>query len=156
MPNPPSRAALPSTATVDEVFDEAVGLVRHAVTLGARLAEQTGLHPTDVRALQVLDLAADQDGVAMGQLAQALSLTPQAVTALVARLESRGLARRESDPHDRRRTRVVLAPAARAFGQEHLEPLAARLRRSAAALQPAERAAVVRFLAGALDEAPDE
>ena len=92
-------------------------------------------------------MAAEPDGVTMGVLADALSLTPQSTTALVIRLEARNLARREADPADRRRTRVVLGPAAQRFGHEHLAPLAAQLKAAAERLQPTERAAVAHYLA---------
>lgn len=139
------------TATTQDVLRLATDLVRRAAALGTQLAEQTGLHTTDVRALQVLDLASASDGLTMGGLAAELGISPQAASALLARLEARDLARRESFPGDRRRTRVVLGPAARAFGQQHLTPLATHLQAAAESLTPTERAAVVHFLTQTLD-----
>ena len=147
-PAPPDQGHAAGSA---EVVRLAIGLVRQAAVLGTQLAEQTGLHTTDVRALQVLDLAAPAGGIAMGELAQALSITPPAASALLDRLEARNLAQREPYPGDRRRTRVVLGPAARTFGQQHLRPLATRLQAAAAELTPAEADAVAKFLAKIVD-----
>jgi DNA-binding MarR family transcriptional regulator len=142
-PNPPDTAG----TTTAEVVGLAVTLVRQAAALGTRLAEESGLHTTDVRALQVLDLAAADEELSMGALARELSISPQAASALLSRLEARDLAHRQPFPGDRRRTRVVLGAAARTFGQEHLLPLAARLQAVADSLTPQERTAVAHFLA---------
>jgi DNA-binding MarR family transcriptional regulator len=55
----------------------------------------------------------------VGQLARMLAISEPAASMLVGRLEGSGLALRESDPQDRRRTRVV--PTAKAIElAEHL------------------------------------
>jgi DNA-binding MarR family transcriptional regulator len=92
----------------------------------------------------------------MRVLADELGLTPPATTALIDRLEERDLARRERDPVDRRVIRVVLGPAARTFGEQHLRPLAERLEAAATALDDAEAAAVARFLAAVVGDASPE
>ncbi|SDS51683.1 DNA-binding transcriptional regulator, MarR family [Friedmanniella luteola] len=146
-PARPDEQSAPST----HVVRLAIALVRQAAVLGTHLAEQTGLHTTDVRALQVLDLAATAGGISMGELARQLSITPQAASALLDRLEARDLARREPYPGDRRRTQVILGPAAQAFGQQHLAPLATRLQAAAAELTHAEADAVQKFLGKVVD-----
>ena len=136
----------------DDVLRLSVDLVRRAAALGIGLAGSSGLHATDVRALQALDAAAVPGGIPMRALADELGLTPPATTALIDRLEERDLARRERDPGDRRVIRVVPGPAARTFGEQHLRPLAERLGAATAALSESEAAAVARFLAAAVGE----
>jgi DNA-binding MarR family transcriptional regulator len=53
-----------------------------------------------------------------GQLARRLRVTPAVITGLLDRLERRGYVRREADPEDRRRLRLVLTESGLAVGQE--------------------------------------
>lgn len=74
-------------------------------------AEKLGLNPTDSRAVGFLS---ETGPISAGRLAELMSLTTGAVTAVVDRLEAAGLVRRESDPEDRRRVLVVPSDGARA------------------------------------------
>jgi len=63
------------------------------------------MNPTD---LESLDILARQGPMTAGRLAELTGLTTGAITGLVDRLESRGYARREPHPRDRRS--VVVRP----------------------------------------------
>jgi DNA-binding MarR family transcriptional regulator len=76
--------------TVNDNFDEA-------------MAAHIGVNRTDARCIDLVDQAG---GMTAGELARAAGLTTGAVTAVVDRLETAGLARRVPDPQDRRRVRI--------------------------------------------------
>jgi DNA-binding MarR family transcriptional regulator len=82
----------------------------------------------------------------MSELAQVVGLSSAAVTGLVDRLEQSDLAHRVPDPDDRRRVRVRATPRAHDLAMEHLVPLMARIDAALAALDPADRPAVLAFL----------
>jgi DNA-binding MarR family transcriptional regulator len=84
-------------------------------TLDASVAEYLGL---DISAYRCLDIL-DQDGpMTVGQLAARARLSPGAITALVDRLEDKGLARRTRDATDRRRVLVEVTNRALEGAQE--------------------------------------
>jgi DNA-binding MarR family transcriptional regulator len=68
-------------------------LFSHAV------ADRAGINPTD---LETLDILVRTGPMTAGRLAELTGLTTGAITGLVDRLESRGYARREPHPSDRR------------------------------------------------------
>jgi DNA-binding MarR family transcriptional regulator len=74
---------------------------RHLVAARLRLGV------TDATALNCLGA---RGPMTAGELAEALSLTPGTITALLDRLATAGLARRATDPNDRRRVVVALTP----------------------------------------------
>jgi DNA-binding MarR family transcriptional regulator len=85
------------------------------VLFSQAVAEQVGMHPTDVECVEILT----RNGPATaGQLAELTGLTTGAVTRMVDRLERAGFVRRENDPNDRRR--VIVRPQ-----PERLEALGA-------------------------------
>src|SRR4051812_30813960 len=65
------------------------------------------MNRTDMRCVDLIDQAG---GMTAGELARAAGLTTGAVTAVVDRLERAGIARRVSDPTDRRRVRIEATP----------------------------------------------
>ena len=144
---PPAAADAPAAARVAALTQE---LMRRMVALAGDLTASSGLHPSDVAALRALDAAAGA-GVAVNTLGAQLGLSSGATTALVDRLEAHGLVQRGRDDRDRRKVLVTLAPKARAFGQEHLQPLARAVQRATTELGDAETAAVERFLRLLLD-----
>ncbi|MET7465572.1 MarR family transcriptional regulator [Nonomuraea sp. NPDC005501] len=75
------------------------------------MADRLGLHPTDLQCVALLDLEAGP--VSTGHIARLTGLTAGSASRLVDRLEKAGLAVRESDPEDRRRSLVRLAPGVR-------------------------------------------
>lgn len=103
------------------------------------------MHPTDVRALRVLDAVVDEPLTA-GELGRELGLSSAAVTGLIDRLESAGMAERVLDPTDRRRVRIQLGAAARRRGESQLAPIAARIDQSVEALDSAGLLVVRDFL----------
>jgi DNA-binding MarR family transcriptional regulator len=68
-----------------------------------------------VRSYSVLSLAADDARPSQRELSEFLRLDPSQIVSLVDDLESRGLARREPDPTDRRANVVVATDAGRAL-----------------------------------------
>lgn len=73
------------------------------------LASHLELNPTDIRALERLT----EGPWPVGNLGQAVALSPSAASALVDRLRTRGLVERTSDPEDRRLAVVALTPEGR-------------------------------------------
>jgi DNA-binding MarR family transcriptional regulator len=84
-------------------------------TLDSLVGEYLGLDSSAYRCLDILD----QDGpMTAGQLAGRARLSPGAITAVVDRLEDKGLARRTRDTSDRRRVLVEVTPLAREGAEE--------------------------------------
>ena len=116
-----------------ELIEEVIGAIRASQTttdaFDHAVAEYVGLDRTAYRCLDLLD----QDGpMTAGRLAERARLSPGAMTALLDRLEQKGLARRMRDTKDRRRVLVEVTPklrqmAARIYGtpDEGAEALAA-------------------------------
>jgi predicted transcriptional regulator len=70
------------------------------VLFHSALAAEAGLHPTDYKALTVLDRLGPMSA---GELGRHTGLAAASVTNLIERLVAKGLLRREPDPLDRRR-----------------------------------------------------
>ena len=88
--------------------------------LDSAIAEFLEIDRSAYRALDILD----QEGpMTAGRLAERARLSPAAVTALVDRLEERGLARRTRDTEDRRRVLVEVTDEARRGAEELFGPL---------------------------------
>jgi DNA-binding MarR family transcriptional regulator len=77
--------------------------------LSSAAAARFGLQAIDQQCIGLLHQAG---GMTVGRLARLAGLTPSSITGVVDRLERAGLARRESDPKDRRRVLVVPLPSA--------------------------------------------
>lgn len=80
-------------------------LIRLTVDWTNTAAEALGVHPTELMAGSHL---LDAGEMTAGELAEATGLTTGAMTAAIDRLEHAGLAKREADPHDRRK--VIVKP----------------------------------------------
>jgi DNA-binding MarR family transcriptional regulator len=80
--------------------------VERMAALGARLQLSPGVIKTLMR-------LGKQDGVSMGDMARGIGVDPSYITALVDDLDTRGLARREPAPYDRRVKIIVLTEAGR-------------------------------------------
>ncbi len=86
-----------------------------AQTLDHKTAEYLGIDDTAFRCLDILD----QEGpMTAGRLAERARVSPGATTALLDRLESKGLALRRRDTEDRRRVLVQVNPQLRERAQE--------------------------------------
>ena len=80
----------------------------------------------------------DDEGVPLGELAQALGVTPRNVTGLVDTLEHKGLLRRVPDPADRRSVRAVPTEEGRAWVDAFRAPTRAAMEAVFAGFSPAE------------------
>ncbi|MBG0823922.1 MarR family transcriptional regulator [Planomonospora sp. ID91781] len=81
------------------------------VLFNQALADHLQMHSTDLQCVALLDQ--EPGPVSTGDIARLTGLTPGSATRLVDRLEKAGLVERRSDPADRRRALVALAPSAR-------------------------------------------
>ncbi|MCX5198342.1 MarR family transcriptional regulator [Streptomyces sp. NBC_00249] len=79
--------------------------------LSQAVADQVGLHPTDLQCVALLGM--EPGPVATGDIGRLTGLTSGSATRLVDRLVKAGIVERQADPHDRRRSLVVLAASAR-------------------------------------------
>ena len=77
------------------------------VLFHAAMARVLDLHPTDYKALSILER---QGAMGAGEIARISGLATASVTNLVDRLEQKGFVRRKHDPSDRRR--VLVEPVA--------------------------------------------
>jgi DNA-binding MarR family transcriptional regulator len=101
--------------------------------------------------LQALMLLGETAEPRICDLAEALALDESTVTRLVDRLEQDGLARRQSSTSDRRATVVGLTPEGRAALAEMQEQRRRLFTEILAALDPTERAELVRLTAKVVD-----
>jgi DNA-binding MarR family transcriptional regulator len=111
------------------------------------VAERLGMNSTD---LECLDYVL-RGPVTAGRLAELTGLTTGAITGVIDRLERIGLARRESDPDDRRKTLVRALPAV----WERIAPLFEPMERSAMAVLASYRDEELALLLGFLTRARD-
>jgi DNA-binding MarR family transcriptional regulator len=98
----------------DELLREFIAAVRASQTANQTLdhsvADYLGIDNSAYRCLDILD----QEGpMTAGRLAERARLSPGAITALLDRLETKGLARRTRDTEDRRRVLVEVTPELR-------------------------------------------
>ena len=114
---------------------------RAAVLLHTAVAERMGLHATDAKAL---DLLLQQGPMSPSELCAWTGLRSASVTAMLDRLESRGLIERSRDPEDRRRVQVSATSSD--VPMELIGPFLARLVDTLDDYTEAELAAIARFL----------
>lgn len=120
-------------------------LVRAGAAIGARMANDSGLHATDARALRALD-EIHGELPTLGHLAARLDLSPGAVTALVDRLEDAGMVQRIRDTADRRRVLLQITPAARNLAAASLAPIGESIQSVASELTDADSTIVADYL----------
>ena len=120
-----------------------------SVLYSQAVAERLGMNSTDLECLDHIL----RGPVTAGRLAELTGLTTGAITGVIDRLERIGLARRESDPDDRRKTLVRALPAV----WERVAPLFEPMERSAMAVlagyRDEELALLLSFLTRARDAA---
>jgi len=107
-------------ALIDELFEERRALGAANDIADQAVADYHGVNRTDARCLDIIERLG---GVTAGRLARESGLSTGAVTTVLDRLERAGLARRTSDPKDRRRVLVEITPAAREANEELYRPL---------------------------------
>ncbi|GAB3827539.1 MarR family winged helix-turn-helix transcriptional regulator [Dactylosporangium cerinum] len=141
--DPGTRAALEEVGGGDDVLPllEAAAAVRSA----AAAIEHLRSAGTGGRGLSAggFDLllrlrAGGDDGLPLGELAQALGVTPRNVTGLVDTLEREGLVRRVPDPADRRSVRAVATAEGLAWLDAFRAPTRAAMTAVFAGFGPAE------------------
>ncbi|MFI6001540.1 MarR family winged helix-turn-helix transcriptional regulator [Streptomyces sp. NPDC051366] len=134
---------------------EALSRMDRYVALGLigqqEVAQLLGLNVTDLTCLGHV-LGAGDTPLGAGDLAELTNLTTGAVTGVLNRLERAGYARRQPDPADRRRVRVVADPAAAARVFAVYEPFYARLGAVFAEYSPDEIAVIADWFARATVE----
>ncbi|KAF0956701.1 MULTISPECIES: MarR family winged helix-turn-helix transcriptional regulator [Mycobacteriales] len=110
--------------TNDDLVHRLRSLTVELDVFGAGFAARNGLHATDVRALIAL-LDRDRAGAVAspGWLAGHLGLNSASTTALIDRLESKGLVDRRRDDSDRRRVALHVTDAAQEMGWTFFGPL---------------------------------
>lgn len=114
---------------------------------GPAVARKADLSHTELTALELL--TRQQWGP--GELARHLGVTSAAASGIVDRLVARGHVERRPHEQDRRRTAVVLTDSGRAEVVGHLMPMFAALDELDRSLSDDERAAVERYLEGAIE-----
>jgi len=113
-----------STAAIDEAVRGLRLLILAGENYRQTAAQTLGLGITETQALSYLAIHGDRG---QNQLADDLGITSSAATALVDRLERRGVAERYAHPSDRRRTLVRLSDQGHAHVQRTHEWLASAL-----------------------------
>ena len=108
------RASGSSKAAATDFMGELTLLADQFTAAADEFHRSHGLHATDSAALHLLS----RGSMTMGDLASGLRLTPAAVTSVVDRLESAGLAERRPDEVDRRRTMVSAIPLVDATAED--------------------------------------
>ncbi|MET7424581.1 MarR family transcriptional regulator [Dactylosporangium sp. NPDC005555] len=140
--DPGTRAAL-AAFTAEEALPlleaaaavrAAAGAIEHLRSAGAT---GRGLSAGGFDLLLRLSTSGD-DGVPLGELAQALNVTPRNVTGLVDTLEREGLVRRAPDPADRRSVRAVLTADGTAWLDRFRAPTRLAMEAVFAGFGPAE------------------
>ncbi|GAA3018534.1 MarR family transcriptional regulator [Kitasatospora albolonga] len=101
-------------------------LIALSLTGQQDIAQRLGLGVTDLTCLGHV-LGAGAEPITAGELAERANLTTGAVTGVVNRLEKAGYARRQADPADRRRVRIVADGTAAGRLYEVYGPFYARL-----------------------------
>lgn len=93
-----------------------------------------GLHRSDLTAMNIISQAARRgDRLTPSEVAQRMSLSPAAVTALVDRLAKAGHLERQADDRDRRRVRLDVSEQAVGVSMRMFRPLTAAM---STALEP--------------------
>ncbi|MDQ6898092.1 MAG: MarR family transcriptional regulator [Candidatus Dormibacteraeota bacterium] len=106
-----ANQASPDTLVAAEALVALSKVARHLHNKRERLCE--GVNLSEGRFEMLLALSRSGSGMVLGKLAGLMGVTPRNVTGLLDNLERDGLARRVSDPEDRRSWRAELTPAGR-------------------------------------------
>jgi DNA-binding MarR family transcriptional regulator len=115
-----------------------------SVLFHAAMASRLGLHPTDYKALSILERLG---AMTAGDLSRHSGLATASVTNLIDRLERRGFVRRVDDPRDRRRVLVEASVDRVAAARKLFESTRKSLTRLYERYTVPELAAIADFLA---------
>ncbi|HTX37684.1 MAG TPA: MarR family transcriptional regulator [Bryobacteraceae bacterium] len=116
--------------------------IARAILNNQRVADQVGLHVTDLQCINILDLLGP---LRPGELAELTGLTTGGITVALDRLEKAKYIRREPNPNDRRSVLVRVAPARLRKLDAHYRTIQERLGTLLAGFTEAELAAVLKF-----------
>ena len=94
------------SALLQELSLEMRRMSAQGVLLSSAVAVHAGISSSDLECLDYIVMATPQ-AISAGQLAESTGLTSGAITGLIDRLEKAGFVRREHDPIDRRKVRIV-------------------------------------------------
>lgn len=145
MANPPEQAP-ESSYDVDRLQTPTLQALRELIDLasqvGPAVARRAAMSNSE---LATLELLMDRQ-VGPAEVARHLGVTTAASSGIVDRLEARGHLRREADPADGRRTRLVMTDSARGEVIGHLMPMFVGLAALDARLTDDERAVIEQFL----------
>lgn len=108
-----------------------------------RMVGRIGLTAPQRLALRFIGLHA---GLTQGALADLLHMHPGTVTGIVRHLQKSGLVQRTRDPDDTRRTSLTLTARGRRLNRQRKGTVEAAVRRTAAALRPADFAVAARVM----------
>ncbi|WP_345632422.1 MarR family winged helix-turn-helix transcriptional regulator [Rugosimonospora acidiphila] len=132
------------SADADESLPEAFWNVARALRHQARhTLTPWDITPSQSRALGVL---LHHGAMRLSDLAEHLRIAPRSATEVVDDLQSRGLAERRPDAHDRRATLVALTEAGTATGNAIREARQAETERVFGCLDERDQAALARIL----------
>lgn len=136
----PRRASAPDVATVaNRLHSAAIHLLRRA----RRVDAESRLPAPQLSALSVVVYAGP---ITLGALAAAEQVRPPTMTRLVGMMEDAGLVSRESDPDDRRVTRVAATAKGRRVLEDGRDRRIAVIAESLVGLPPGDLEAIARAL----------
>lgn len=141
-----------------EVLSRVSRLSRHLDLARREAFGAVELEPWEFDVLAALRRAGEPYSLSPGDLLRQNLVSSGTMTNRLDRLESRGLLRREPDPHDRRGVRAVLTPEGRAAVDAALDALLGQERQILASLSSAEQehlARMLRALVTPFDNAPE-
>ncbi len=125
----------------------------HVIMFHQAVAERLGLTITDHKCL---DFVLREGSVTAGQLSRLTGLTTGAITGVIDRLEKAGFARRQPDPHDRRKVIIVARPERLHEIGRLFESLGRNMGRVMSHYSPREAEVIVDFMQRAVDVMRDE
>jgi DNA-binding MarR family transcriptional regulator len=137
MPEAMARSPAPTEAHEAPALPSRLRLVVTRLARRLRQQGEASASPTQLAALATIER---EGPLTLGELAAIERVRPPTITAAVGRLEEQGLARRRTDPRDRRVARVEITPHGRRLLEQSRSRKTAYLERRLAALDPAERA----------------
>jgi DNA-binding MarR family transcriptional regulator len=104
------RESVPRLGEALELMRRLWSVAHELEVLSSRMAKRLGI---TAQQRMVLRIAGRFPGITAGRLSELLCVDAATVSTTLARLESRGLLRRERDPRDRRRVTVALTARGR-------------------------------------------
>ncbi len=147
MDDTPVERAEGGDPLVRALIDQVQRIALASDKIGATFSATHGMHPTDFRALTLIFQAEKQgEPLTARALANALNVSPGAVTYAVDRLAASGHVWRDTDPADGRRVLLRFADHGRQVAGEFFGPLGRTHAEAMASYTPEELATCLRFL----------